>query len=102
MVRAGKPLGVNWTVWVLLAGTVTSWLTVIGVPLFGGVMVAVTVALWAVAVLLVTSVLMVRLALDRSAVSLWLMCELPTASVFFSTRRPPPRSTLFPYTTLFR
>ena len=58
----------------------TFWLTVIGVPLFGGVMVAVTVAAWAVDVLLVTSVLTVSAALDRSAASLWLTCELPTAS----------------------
>ncbi len=42
-------------------------------------MVAVTVAAWAVVVLLVTSVLTVRAALDRSAASLWLTCELPTA-----------------------
>jgi hypothetical protein len=41
---------VNWTVWVVLAGMVTGWVTVIGVPLLGGVMVAVTVALWDVAV----------------------------------------------------
>ena len=34
----------NDTVWVVLAGTVTFWLTVIGVPLPGGVIVAVTVA----------------------------------------------------------
>ncbi len=40
----------NWTVWAVPAGTVTFWVTVIGVPLFGGVMVAVTVALWDVAV----------------------------------------------------
>src|SRR5690348_8837540 len=80
MVRDGKPAGVNDTVWVVLAGTLTLWLTVIGVPLFGGVMVAVTVAVWAVAVLLVTSVLTVSAALDRSAASLWLTCELPTAS----------------------
>ncbi len=40
----------NWTVCVVLAGTVTFWVTVIGVPLFGGVMVAVTVAAWDVAV----------------------------------------------------
>jgi len=41
---------VNDTVWLVLAGTVTFWFTVIGVPLFGGVMVAVTVAVWAVGV----------------------------------------------------
>ena len=34
----------NDTVWVVLAGTVTLWVTVIGVPLSGGVIVAVTVA----------------------------------------------------------
>jgi hypothetical protein len=76
----GKLPGVNDTVWVVLAGTVTFWLTVIGVPLFGGVMVAVTVTACGLAVLLVTSVLTVSAALDRSAASLWLTCELPTAS----------------------
>ena len=80
MVSAGKLAGVNDTVWVVLAGTVTFWLTVIGVPLPGGVMVAVTVAVCAVVVLLVTSVLTVSAALDRSAASFWLTCELPTAS----------------------
>ena len=30
--QAGKLAGVNDTVWVLFAGTVTLWLTVIGVP----------------------------------------------------------------------
>src|SRR5215831_205433 len=80
MVRAGKLAGVNDTVWVVLAGTVTLWLTVIGVPPPGGVMVAVTVAVWALDVLLVTSVLTVSAALDRSAASSWLTCELPTAS----------------------
>src|SRR6516225_7889364 len=80
MVRAGKLAGAKVTVWVVLAGTVTLWLTVIGVPLFGGVMVAVTVAVWAAAVLLVTSVLTVSAALDRLAASLWLTCELPTVS----------------------
>src|SRR6516165_3166905 len=80
MVSAGKLAGVNWTVWVVLAGTVTFWLTVIGVPLPGGVIVAVTVAAWAAVVLLVTSVLTVSAALDRSAASFWLTCELPTAS----------------------
>ena len=34
----------------VLAGTVAFWLTVIGVPPFGGAMVAVTVAVWAAAV----------------------------------------------------
>src|SRR5215472_16603134 len=77
---AGKLAGVNWTVWVVLAGTVTFWLTVIGVPLPGGVMVAVTVAAWAAAVLLVTSGLTVSAAVDRLAASAWLTCELPTAS----------------------
>src|SRR5215475_12056035 len=80
MVRAGKLAGVNWTVWVVPAGTVTFWLTVIGVPVPGGVMVAVTVAAWAAVVLLVTSVLTVSAALDRFAASSWLTCELPTAS----------------------
>src|SRR5215470_812879 len=79
MVREGKLAGVNDTVWVVLAGTVTAWLTVIGVPVPGGVMVAVTVADWAVAVLLVTSVLTVSAALDKSAASAWLTCELLTA-----------------------
>ena len=50
IVRAGKLPGVNWTVCVVLAGTVTFWVTVIGVPLPGGVMVAVTAAAWAVLV----------------------------------------------------
>ena len=81
IVSEGKLLGVNDTVWVVLAGTVTFWLTVIGVPLFGGVMVAVTVADCAVVVKLVTSVFTVSAALDRSAASLWLTCELLTASV---------------------
>src|SRR5260370_42341877 len=40
IVRAGKLAGVNWTVWVVLAGTVAFWETVIGVPLAGGGMVA--------------------------------------------------------------
>src|SRR5215472_15001793 len=80
MVRLEKPEGVNETVWVLLAGTVTLWLTVIGVPLFGGVIVAVTVPVCELAVLFVTSVFTVSAALDRLAVSTWLTCELPTAS----------------------
>src|SRR5215467_5621056 len=78
MVSDGKLAGVNDTVWVVFAGTLTLWLTVIGVPL-GGVMVAVTVAVCELAVKLVTSVLTVSAALDRLAVSLWLTCELPTA-----------------------
>src|SRR5215831_8594561 len=80
MVREGKLPGANDTVWVALAGTVTFWVTVIGVPPFGGLMVAVTVAAWEAAVWLVTSALTVSAALDRSAASVWLMCELPTAS----------------------
>src|SRR5262245_18033316 len=80
IVSDGKALGVNDTVWVVLAGTVTFWLTAIGVPVPGGVIVAVTVAAWAAAVLLVTSVLTVSAALDRLAASLWLTCELPTVS----------------------
>src|SRR5215471_11390926 len=80
MVRLGKPAGVNETVWVLFAGMVTLWLTVIGVPLPGGVIVAVTVPVCELAVLLVTSVFTVSAALDRLAASLWLTCELPTAS----------------------
>src|ERR1700745_3189487 len=51
-----------------------------GVPLLGGVMVAVTVAIWLVAVLLVTSVFTVRAALLKFAASLWFTCELPTDS----------------------
>ena len=80
IVRLGKLAGVNDTVWVVLAGTVTLWLTVIGVPVPGGVIVAVTVPVWDVAVKFVTSVLTVSAALDRSAASDWLTCELPTAS----------------------
>src|SRR5689334_6493697 len=79
MVRVGKLEGVNETVWVLLAGTVTLWLTVMAVPL-GGVIVAVTVPVCELAVLLVTSVFTVSAALDRLAASLWFTCELPTAS----------------------
>ncbi len=59
----------NDTVWVVFAGTVALWLTVIGVPLPGGVIVAVTVPVCAVAVKLVTSVLTVSAALDKSAAS---------------------------------
>ena len=33
MVRAGNADGVKVTVWVVLAGTVTDWLTLTGVPL---------------------------------------------------------------------
>src|SRR5215472_2032390 len=80
MVSAGKADGVNETVWVLLAGTVTLWLTGIGDPPPGGVMVAVTVPVCELAVLLVTSVLTVSAAVDRLAASLWFTCELPTAS----------------------
>src|SRR6185437_4013421 len=80
IVSEGKPLGVNDTVWVVLAGTVTLWLTVIGVPLFGGVIVAVTVAVCAAVVWLVTSVLTVSAALDKLAASLWFTWLLPTAS----------------------
>ena len=81
MVSAGKPSGAKVTVWVVLAGTVTARVTVIGVPLPGGVIVAVTVPVCGDDALLVTSVLTVSAALDRSAASLWLTCELPTASV---------------------
>src|SRR5258706_5652010 len=41
IVRLGNALGAKLTVWVVLAGTVTFWLTVIGVPVPGGVIVAV-------------------------------------------------------------
>src|SRR5579859_1078486 len=80
MVRLGKPVGVNETVWVLFAGTVALWLTVIGVPLPGGVIVAVTVPVCELAVSLVTSVFKVSAAVDRFAASTWFTCELPTAS----------------------
>src|SRR5215472_9835594 len=80
MLRLGKLDGVNETVWVEFAGTVTLWLTVIGVPLPGGVIVAVTVPVCDVAALFVTSVLTVKAALDRFAASDWLTCELPTES----------------------
>ena len=80
IVRLGKLAGANDTVWVVFAGTVTLWLTVIGVPLPGGVIVAVTVPVCDDAVKFVTSVLTVSAALDRSAASDWLTCELPTAS----------------------
>jgi hypothetical protein len=50
IVSDGKLAGGNETVWVVLAGTVTFWLTVIAVPPFGGVTVAVTVAPWDAAV----------------------------------------------------
>src|SRR5215831_3582826 len=80
IVRFGYASGVNETVWVVLPGTVTVWVSVIAVPALGGVIVAVTAAVCAEAVKLVTSVLTVSAALDRSAASLWLTCELPTAS----------------------
>ena len=67
MVSDGYALGVKVTVWVVLAGTVTFCVTVIGVPLPGGVIVAVTVPACEVTVLLVTSHFTVSAELLRSA-----------------------------------
>ena len=80
IVRLGKLAGVNDTVWVVLAGTVTFWLTVIGVPLPGGVIVAVTVPVCAVVVLLVMSDFTVSAELLRLAVLFSTTCALPSES----------------------
>ena len=52
--RPGKLPGVNDTAWVVFAGTVTFWVTVIGVPFPGGVIVAVTAPVCEVAAKFVT------------------------------------------------
>src|ERR1700733_10360027 len=80
MVRLGNALGVKLTVWVVLAGTVTVWLTVIGVPPPGGVMVGVTVPVCAELVLLVMSLLTVSAELLRLAVSFCTTRALPSVS----------------------
>src|SRR5947208_3317037 len=59
MVRPGNAAGVNDTVCVVFAGTVTLWLTVTAVPV-GGVTVADTVPVCALADVFVTSVFTVR------------------------------------------
>ena len=68
------------TVWVAAAGTVTVWLTVIGVPPPGGVMVAVTVPVCAVEVWLVMSDLTVSAELLRVAALLSTTRALPSDS----------------------
>ncbi len=80
IVRLGYWLGVKLTVWVVPAGTVTFWLTVIGVPLPGGVIVAVTVPVWAVVVLFVMSVFTVSAERLRSVALVSTTCALPSAS----------------------
>src|SRR5579859_5438725 len=67
------------TVWVEFAGTVTVAVTVVAVPL-GGVTVADTVPVCALAETLVTSVFTVSTELDRSAAVFWLTCALPSIS----------------------
>src|SRR5690242_15981080 len=76
MVRPGNAAGVNETVCVVPAGTVTAWLTVIAVPV-GGVMVADTVPLWGVVEVLVMSVFTVSAELRRSAAVFWTTWALP-------------------------
>src|SRR6516162_7442775 len=80
MASAGKAPGLKVTVWVVLAGTVTVWLTVIGVPLPGGVMVARTVPVCGEDVLLVMSVLTVSAEVLRSAALFSTTCALPSDS----------------------
>src|SRR5438477_10426857 len=71
--------GANDTVCVVFAGTVTVWVTVVAVPL-GGVIVADTVPVWAVAEVLVMSVFTVRAELLRFAAVFWMTCALPSTS----------------------
>src|SRR5215469_843191 len=80
IVRLGNALGVNVTVCVVLAGTVTFWVTVTGAPLPGGVIVAVTVPAWAVVVLFVMSVFTVSAELLRLAALFSTTCALPSDS----------------------
>src|SRR5579871_848859 len=80
MVSAGNADGANVTVLVEFAATVTACETVIGVPDPGGVTVAVTVPVCALAEVLVTSVLTVSALLDRSAAVAWFTCELSATS----------------------
>src|SRR5258708_7960707 len=80
IVRPGNAPGANVTVWVVPAGTVTVCVTVIGVPMFGGVIVAVTVPVCAVVVSLVTSVFTVSAELLRSAALFSTTCALPSDS----------------------
>src|SRR5882757_1535735 len=68
----------NVTVVLECAATVMLWLTVIGVPPDGGVMVAVAVPVLLVLPPLVTSAFTVSLELLRSAALLWTTCALPT------------------------
>src|SRR6266516_6289307 len=67
IVRVGNCAGAKVTVWVLLAGTVTDWLTVMGVPPPGGVIVAVTTPVCGEAAVLVMSLLTVSAELLRLA-----------------------------------
>src|SRR5690349_4950145 len=67
MVSAGKAPGLKVTVWVVLAGTVTVWVTVTGEPLPGGGIVAVTGPVCDDEVSLVTSGFTVSAELLRSA-----------------------------------
>src|SRR5690349_23949472 len=80
MVSAGKAPGLKVTVWVVLAGTVTVWVTVTGEPLPGGVIVAVTVPVCDDEVLLVTSVFTVTAELLRLAALFSTTWALPSDS----------------------
>src|SRR6201999_1222470 len=70
----------NVTVVLACAATVTLWLTVIGVPPPGGVMVAVAVPVWLELPPLLTSALTVSLELLRSTALLCTTCALPIDS----------------------
>ncbi len=76
MVSAGYAEGVKETVWVVLAGTVTDWETVIGAaPPAGAVIVADTVPVSAAEVLLLTLVLTVSAEELRLAALASTTCE---------------------------
>src|SRR5215469_14877359 len=79
MVRLGNAAGVNDTVWVVFAGTVTVCVTVIGEPV-GGVTVAVTTPVCAAADAFVMSVFTVSAELLRSAAVFWMTWALPSTS----------------------
>src|SRR5258707_2054526 len=80
IVRPGNALGANVTVWVVPAGTATVCVTVIGVPLFGGVIVAVTLPVCAVVGPLGTSVFTVSADVARSAALFSATCRLAADS----------------------
>src|ERR1041385_5208445 len=80
MVSAGNEAGAKVTVEVVFAATVTDCETVIGEPPPGGVTVAVTVPVWELDEVLVTSALTVRALLLRLAAVFWFTCSLSTTS----------------------